>query len=285
MGESKVSMINLNEIFQDVKSDLIGKLLNETKDSKTCMWYLMCALDGMPDKEILELAGFTIPQIQAARTEFLMKKYQGNSPVYSEVQKLKSQVKEIVQENRDVRSSIEKGLDKAIQEQIEKSNQLIEAKDQMIRMLNLQMVEHKRRIEELQTKVIHLEKQQEDKYDLGQTTGTAKRVLPQSQSVEYQNKNEDISSELEIISEEIRPEEKKQGVGERLKKYFFSTTDTRKFIEKYLNNDKLSDEQKEYLLECLESGMSVKEMDSFASEHLSVDQMKRLSSLYRKQKG
>ena len=51
MGESKVSMINLNEIFQDVKSDLIGKLLNETKDSKTCMWYLMCALDGMPDKE------------------------------------------------------------------------------------------------------------------------------------------------------------------------------------------------------------------------------------------
>ena len=283
MGESKVSMINLNEIFQDVKSDLIGKLLNETKDSKTCMWYLMC--DGMPDKEILELAGFTIPQIQAARTEFLMKKYQGNSPVYSEVQKLKSQVKEIVQENRDVRSSIEKGLDKAIQEQIEKSNQLIEAKDQMIRMLNLQMVEHKRRIEELQTKVIHLEKQQEDKYDLGQTTGTAKRVLPQSQSVEYQNKNEDISSELEIISEEIRPEEKKQGVGERLKKYFFSTTDTRKFIEKYLNNDKLSDEQKEYLLECLESGMSVKEMDSFASEHLSVDQMKRLSSLYRKRKG
>lgn len=131
MGESKVSMINLNEIFQDVKSDLIGKLLNETKDSKTCMWYLMCALDGMPDKEILELAGFTIPQIQAARTEFLMKKYQGNSPVYSEVQKLKSQVKEIVQENRDVRSSIEKGLDKAIQEQIEKSNQLIEAKFHM----------------------------------------------------------------------------------------------------------------------------------------------------------
>ena len=32
-------------------------------------------------------------------------------------------------------------------------------------------------------------------------------------------------------------------------------------------------------------GMSVKEMDSFASEHLSVDQMKRLSSLYRKRKG
>ena len=132
MGESQVNMINLNEIFQDVKWDLIGQLLNEYKDSKTCMWYLMCALDGMPDNEILELAGYTIPQIQAARTEFLMKKYQGNSPVYSEVQNLKKQVKEIVQEHRDVRSSIEKGLDKAIQEQIEKSDQLIKAKDEMI---------------------------------------------------------------------------------------------------------------------------------------------------------
>ena len=181
--------------------------------------------------------------------EYLQNMLSVDAVSYTHLQKLKSQVKEIVQENRDVRSSIEKGLDKAIQEQIEKSNQLIEAKDQMIRMLNLQMVEHKRRIEELQTKVIHLEKQQEDKYDLGQTTGTAKRVLPQSQSVEYQNKNEDISSELEIISEEIRPEEKKQGVGERLKKYFFSTTATRKFIEKSLNNDKLSDEQKDYLMD------------------------------------
>lgn len=283
MGESQVNMINLNEIFQDVKSDLIGKLLNETKDSKTCMWYLMCALDGMPDNEILELAGYTIPQIQATRTEFLMKKYQGNSPVYSEVQNLKKQVKEIVQENRDVRSSIEKGLDKAIQEQIEKSNQLIKAKDEMIEMLKLQKVELQRRIEELQSKVIHLEKQQKDRNDLGQTTGAAKSVLPQP--VEYQNKNEDVSNELEIISEEIRPVEKKQGVGERLRNYFFSTTDTKKFIEKYLNNDKLSDEQKEYLLECLESGMSIQEMDNFASEYLSVDQMKRLSSLYRKRKG
>ena len=32
---------------------------------------------------------------------------------------------DLVKENRDVRSSVEAGLDKAIQEQIEKSNKLI----------------------------------------------------------------------------------------------------------------------------------------------------------------
>ena len=51
MGENKINTINLNDIFQDVKTDLIGNLLNETKDSKKCMWYLICALDGMGDQE------------------------------------------------------------------------------------------------------------------------------------------------------------------------------------------------------------------------------------------
>lgn len=107
MGENKINTINLNDIFQDVKTDLIGKLLNDTKDSKTCMWYLICALDGMSDQEILELSGYTIPQIQTARNEFLMKKYQGNREVYQEVLRIKSQVNDVVQENREVRSSIE----------------------------------------------------------------------------------------------------------------------------------------------------------------------------------
>jgi len=257
-------MIDLNEIFQDVKTDLIGKLLNETRDSKTCMWYIICALDGMSDDEILELAGYTIPQIQAVRTEFLMKKYQGNSPIFNEVQRLKTQVKEIVQENRDVRVSIEKGLDKAMQEQIEKSNQLIEAKDEMIGMLRLQQIELQRQIEQMKSK------------------GQSKDMPIKLQS--EKNRNEGTESEAKIISEEIQMQEKKQGIGKRIRQYLFSTTDTRKFIDKYLNNSKLSDEQKEYLLECLESGMSVREMEGFVSENLSVDQMKRLNLIHRKRK-
>ena len=63
MADNQINMINLNEIFQDVKTDQIRQLLNETKDSKTCMWYRMCALDGMNDNELLQLAGYTIPQI------------------------------------------------------------------------------------------------------------------------------------------------------------------------------------------------------------------------------
>lgn len=261
MDEKQKSIINLNEIYQDVKSDLIGKLLNETEDNKKCMWYLICALDGMDENEIIELAGYTIPQIQDARSDFLMKKYQGSNPLFHDVQNLKNEVKEIVQENREVRSSIEAGLDQAIREQIEKSNKLIEAKDDMIEMLKLQKIELQRKIENLQSQINNLQSQQKERADV---------VVPKE------------SEKTEVI---MQPEEeKRRGIGERIRKYFFSVVDTKKFIEKYLSSNKLSDEQKEYLLNCLESGMSMKEMEGFVSENLSVDYMKRLNKIMKNRK-
>ncbi|RHV08187.1 hypothetical protein DXB97_02415 [Firmicutes bacterium OM07-11] len=281
MGENKINTINLNDIFQDVKTDLIGKLLNDTKDSKTCMWYLICALDGMSDQEILELSGYTIPQIQTARNEFLMKKYQGNREVYQEVLRIKSQVNDVVQENREVRSSIEAGLDKAIQEQIEKSNRLIDAKDDMLDLLKIQLKELQGENEKLKAKVNHLENQQTERTTIVQQRMTENNVLSKSESTEKKTLQEPAESDLEVVKTEIRSSEMKEGLGKRIRKYFFSNIDLKRFIEKYLNNENLTEEQKEYMIECLESGMSLKDMDKFFSENLSVEQMKRLNSIIK----
>lgn len=285
MGENKINTINLNDIFQDVKTDLIGKLLNDTKDSKTCMWYLICALDGMSDQEILELSGYTIPQIQTARNEFLMKKYQGNREVYQEVLRIKSQVNDVVQENREVRSSIEAGLDKAIQEQIEKSNRLIDAKDDMLDLLKIQLKELQGENEKLKAKVNHLENQQTERTTIVQQRMTENNVLSKSESTEKKTLQEPAESDLEVVKTEIRSSEMKEGLGKRIRKYFFSNIDSKRFIEKYLNNENLTEEQKEYMIECLESGMSLKDMDKFFSENLSVEQMKRLNSIIKNRRG
>ncbi len=285
MGENKINTINLNDIFQDVKTDLIGKLLNDTKDSKTCMWYLICALDGMSDQEILELSGYTIPQIQTARNEFLMKKYQGNREVYQEVLRIKSQVNDVVQENREVRSSIEAGLDKAIQEQIEKSNRLIDAKDDMLDLLKIQLKELQGENEKLKAKVNHLENQQTERTTIVQQRMTENNVLSKSESTEKKTLQEPAESDLEVVKTEIRSSEMKEGLGKRIRKYFFSNIDLKRFIEKYLNNENLTEEQKEYMIECLESGMSLKDMDKFFSENLSVEQMKRLNSIIKNRRG
>jgi len=55
--------------------------------------------------------------------------------------------------------------------------------------------------------------------------------------------------------------------------------DTRKFINNYIKNEKMADEQKEYLLDCLEEGMSVKDIEKFASPDLPVEIMKRIKGL------
>ena len=285
MGESKVNTINLNDIFQDVKTDMIGKLLNDTKDSKKCLWYLICALDGMNENDIVELANHTIPQIQTARNEFLMKKYQGNREVYKEVLRIKSQVNDVVQENREVRSSIEAGLDKAIQEQIEKANRLIDAKDDMLDLLKIQLKELQGENEKLKAKVNHLENQQSERTTIVQQIMTENNVLSKSESTEKKTLQEPAESDLEVVKTEIRSSEMTEGLGKRIRKYFFSNIDSKRFIEKYLNNENLTEEQKEYMIECLESGMSLKDMDKFFSEKLSVEQMKRLNSIIKNRRG
>lgn len=285
MGESKVNTLNLNDIFQDVKTDMIGKLLNDTKDSKKCLWYLICALDGMDENDIVELAERTIPQIQAARNEFLMKKYQGNREVYKEVLRIKSQVNDVVQENREVRSSIEAGLDKAIQEQIEKSNRLIDAKDDMVDLLKIQIKELQGENEKLKAKINRLENQQTERTTIVQQRMTENNVLSKSEDTEKKTPQEPADSNLEVVKTEIRSSEMKEGLGKRIRKYFFSNLDSKRFIEKYLNNENLTEEQKEYMFECLESGMSLKDMDKFFSENLSVAQMKRLNSIIKNRRG
>lgn len=268
MADNQINMINLNEIFQDVKTDQIGRLLNETKDSKTCMWYLICALDGMNDNELLKLAGCTIPQIKEARSDYLMKKYRGNDPMFAEVQDLKNEVKEIVSENKAVRSSIEAGLEQAIKDQITISNQLIKSKDEMIEVLKYQKVDLQRQNEQMKSKVIQLENQKKEKN-------------PDEKPVEesrVQNRKKENNMN-DIITEKIQTEEVRTGLAKRMQRYFFAVPDTRKFIETYLNNESLSVDQKEYLLSCLESGMSMKEIENIFSEKLSVDQMKRLNAI------
>ena len=76
-----------------------------------------------------------------------------------------------------------------------------------------------------------------------------------------------------------RRPEPKQGL-KRMLAYKRKTTDTKKFIEEYIQNDRMNEEQKEYLLQCLEEGLTLKEIEAFASADLPVDIMRRLRRYY-----
>lgn len=139
-----------------------------------------------------------------------------------------------------------------------------------------------RQNEELKAKVNELEKQSTSV--VAATSNPADRKDAETQIEKQLSEEENIENKIEVRREEIQPEERKKSIGKRIRKYLFSSTDTKKFIGKYLENDKMTKEQKDYLLECLESGVGVKEMSEFAFENLTVEQMERLRKINEKRK-
>ena len=58
--------------------------------------------------------------------------------------------------------------------------------------------------------------------------------------------------------------------------------EARRFIDKFVTGGNLTAEQVDYLLECLEEGVSVREMERFAAPGVPVGVMRRLNGLQRK---
>ena len=60
-------------------------------------------------------------------------------------------------------------------------------------------------------------------------------------------------------------------------------SEIRKFIETYLQGTAFKEEQKEYLLRCLEEGMPIKAVEKFAIPGIDVSMMQRLKQLQQKE--
>lgn len=60
-------------------------------------------------------------------------------------------------------------------------------------------------------------------------------------------------------------------------------SETKKFIESYLKDEKFSRDQVEFMLGCLEEGMEIKEIECFAIPGISVEMMRRLKDLQKKE--
>lgn len=209
-------------------------------------WLYICAVDGMECEQIGRLASErSVAKIQEAR-----KNYFAKSKVTEGLRALEQEVRTVCQENREVRAAIEKGL--------------IEEKQR----------QEKEYEEKLQSHEEILSRQRQTIIDLKEQLQTAEHYF---QSLQKQ-KEEMQQSEEEKAPDTLHPEEGKRGI-----RAFFirkrKKKEIRKFIEDFLQNDKLSEEQKEYLLTCLEEGERISDMEKYAAPGLSVSQMKRIRNL------
>lgn len=251
-NENLQQILNLQiQIAAGMKlSDEVVDFLRGISDWGKREWYYLCAIDRMPLSKLMEMnkKNYSVPKIRKERQDYLVSMYSDLDSVNQQVEKLKKEAQEVFAESRDLKEAIMANLETALNKQASAQEETIRTKDSMIDMLRDQI---KRLEAELQDK------------------GNA-----QHRSVEYDmparsDNGSVVQTEVPtgngILAESRRiwMVKKKQG-------------EIRRFINIYIKNVDFSDEQKDFLLTCLEEGMAPSEVAEFASPNLSLDVMQRL---------
>lgn len=224
-------------------------------------WTYICAVDGMPAEALKDLAdsGASATQIRKARLDYLRGICVQTDTLQSSLEDLQKEVKEACRENKEVRRSIEDGLEDALKKQAQAQAETIQTKDDMIALLR--------------NRISELEKQ-------------AGMQQPEDTEGEREASYKKLHMVKTVETQEGAGTGKSFPKADRVKASILSSfrksQDTKKFIERYIKNENMDEMQKDFLLDCLEEGMSIKEIDLFAAPGLSVDVMRRLKQLHGK---
>lgn len=253
---------------------------------------LMCAVDGMDDAELKGMESFTTTEILDRRQEYLQEKNAPFSELRKRVESLDGEVKKELAQSREARNALEQGIERAWAAQREAQDQLLRSKDEMIGILRGQirdlqkkaakMAQEKEAGEETSARDVLPEKKQSRPKSGKQAADETKAVTADQSSIDILKKAVPPVLEQNVISEDedAHPvSAESQGIFGRLWGSRKRNEEAKKFISQYLEDEEMSDEQKEYLLSCMENGVTLREMEKFASPKLSVEQMERLRKI------
>ncbi len=251
-------VLNQSDCPEEVKN-----FIHSISDGLLCEWLYICALDGMELEQLKKLNGSPIKDsfkkaifIQNERQKFLARKYQGNPETLQQMKELRQKVREIHEESRQLRHTVDTSLRDAVKQKEEMAQKQEKSLYNLVGVKNEQIKERDQKITQLQEQLQELTKQL----------------------------NEAVSVE-KTIPVENREENGAHHFSTKKRKWPWATQRdaSRTFIKRYLENDAYTKEQREFLIQCLEEGDTVKEMEQYAVPALSVDMMGRLRKLIIKQ--
>lgn len=252
-----------------VKPEIL-EILGKVEEWQNREWLYICALDGMSAEEIaaLQHINASTGQIRKARLDHLRKMCTQTDLFQNKLEVLQKEVQEVCKESREARSAIENGLEAALKKQAQAQAETIRTKDQMIEMLRL-------KIEDLEQRLLEMNRREE--------------VEKQENPYKKNNSIQDVPDHSVPEKKQEKAVEQRQyrDSGKGLVKLFTSArkdSDIKRFIETYIKDDNLTTEQKEFLLDCMEEGLSIKEIEKFAAPGLSVEVMQRLKKLQMRAK-
>lgn len=260
-NETMQQILNLQiQIAAGMKlSDEVVDFLRSIPDWGKREWYYICALDRMPLQKLVEMnkKNYTIPKIRKERQDYLVSVYSDLDDVNQKVEKLKKEAQEVFVESRELKDAIMANLETALNKQSAAQEETIRTKDSMIELL-------KARVAQLEAEL----KEKGNVPNFG-TDKVLERIPNETAHAQHErtapDKKSEQSLENGIFAEGRRVWLKKK-----------RQTEVKRFIDSYIKNENLSDEQKDFLLTCLEEGMPTSEVAEFASPNLSLEVMKRL---------
>lgn len=245
------------------------KFIQGIPEGLLCEWFYLCVLDGMPVGDLKRIYAVStlqeeqkIHMLRQERQKFLRNRYTDTAKIGQELKELHQRVRDSYEESRHLRETLDSSIRQALKSQEESlkhqehSLQLVvSGKDEIIRERDKKILELRAQLQEWQEK--------EDKRAASLNNGE------------------------ENIPASGKPEKAKAAVKEdapkkRKKPWPFWKDPSKEFIKKYLENEAFTQEQREYLICCLEEGDTAKEIEQYAVPSLSVDMMGRLRKLARK---
>ena len=100
----------------------------------------------------------------------------------------------------------------------------------------------------------------------------------------YKHLIEEKERRIQFLEEELKNQKKREqavSLARGTKKQFWHRK-RKKELEGLLTNEKMSDEQKDFLIDCLEEGLTPKQIMEFADPNFSVNVMRRLKQLQQR---
>ena len=238
----------------------IQQFIEKIPDGLLCELFYLCALDGMSLDELQRLDALPAKDrtekavmIWKERRIFLQKIY-GNDPERERHREaLHQETKQMFANSEKIWQKLEEGM----AEILEMQHFLLEGQkvtnETVLDEKKKQIQEKEGKIQELEGQIFSLQEQ-------------CDRLQKENQQIKENVKKRDVRPKgFRGICWKVRRKAKADA-----------------FIAAYLENKEYSREQKEYLLQCLESGDSFREIKTFASPGLTIPMMERLRNLNRK---
>lgn len=273
------------------------QFLEKIPDGLVCECLYLCVIDGMPLSDLQKiystLHGSSREKAEAIlqeRQHYLQKLYGETSVMGKQIDELYQEAKQVFSESQKVQRSVEQHMtytlemQKTLLEEQKESNKIsLSSKDEVIREKDKQMQKLEQDIRSLQeTEASMREENRQIRQKLLEQETEKAAVLTEKEEIllpqDADNAPDPTTEKVELEGETSKEPPRRNGF-----RAFFRKSrrekESREFIETFLSDKEYSQEQREYLLRCLEEGDRVRKIQQFASPKLTVEQMERMRKL------